>query len=179
MVADGLNPSKMGLLGSRNPPASGAPASPPASNITPPGAAQSGIKNLLGDNTPFSQAGMLSAALMGNMHPGSMITGMPSTPTSSAGGLGHHPPTPPRTPKTPLGGGASSSPRFGLPPDHLKMAGGVPPPHSMLPSSVASGMPPLLSLAAIQDQVGKGAPNILAAQLSKPPSMMIPGNRHW
>ena len=109
------------------------------------------------------------------------MSGFPPTSlSSSGGGVSQHPPTPPRTPKTPLGG--TSSPRFGLPPDHLKLAGvgslSSAAPSSFNPASgngMASGMPPLLSLAAIQDQVGKGAPNILASQLSKPPSMMLAG----
>ena len=173
--------SSMGLLGSRNATASGPPSSPPSSNITPPGV-PTGTKSGLNmpSDTSFGQAGMLSAALLGNAHPSSSIGGFPLTPTSSAGGIGHQPPTPPRTPKTPLGGTLSSSPRFGLPPEHLKLAGGhslVPPP-SFIPTTGnagSGGVPPLLSLAAIQDQVGKGRPNILAAQLSKPPSMMLAG----
>ena len=159
-----------------------APASPPSSNITPPGVG-SATKSGLGlpPDSPFGQAGMLSAALLGNSHPGSILSGFPSTPpTSSGGNISQHPPTPPRTPKTPLGGASGSSPRFGLPPDHLNMPGSnsltVPP--SLHPSpgnGIGTGMPPLLGLAAIQDQVGKGSPNILATQLSKPPSMMLAG----
>ena len=171
----------MGMLGVRNPPTSGAPASPPSSNITPPGvgsAAKPGLK--LPNESSFGQAGMLSAALLGNAHPGSMMSGFPSTTMSSGGNISQHPPTPPRTPKTPIGGASCSSPRFGLPPDHLKIPGGnsIAAPPSFNPTSgngVGNGMPPLLSLAAIQDQVGKGAPNILATQLSKPPSMMLAG----
>ena len=165
----------MGLIGAKSQPTSGAPASPPSSNITPPGVG-SAVKQGLGlpQDSPFGQAGMLSAALMGNAHPGSILSGFPSTPpTSSGGSISQHPPTPPRTPKTPLGG-ASSSPRFGIPPDHLKMPGV----NSLTAPPSGPGMPPLLSLAAIQDQVGKGSPNILATQLSKPPNMMIPGMPH-
>ena len=82
-----------------------APASPPSSNITPPGVG-SATKSGLGlpPDSPFGQAGMLSAALLGNSHPGSILSGFPSTPpTSSGGNISQHPPTPPRTPKTPLG----------------------------------------------------------------------------
>jgi hypothetical protein len=128
---------------------------------------------------------MLSAALLGNAHPGSILSGFPSTTISSGGSISQQPPTPPRTPKTPIGGASCSSPRFGLPPDHLRMPGGnsLGAPPSYIPTSVGNGMgngmPPLLSLAAIQEQVGKGAPNILAAQLSKPPSMMLAGNSYY
>ena len=177
-MTDGLNASAMAMMGARNLSSSGgAPASPPSSNITPPGVG-SGTKQ--GSNIPtdttFSQAGMLSAALLGNANPASMMSGFPSTPMSSGGSISQHPPTPPRTPKTPtLGGASCSSPRFGLPPGSNSLTA----PPSFIPSSIGNGvgggMPPLLSLAAIQDQVGKGAPNILATQLSKPPSMMIPG----
>ena len=172
----------MGLLGAKIPPTSGAPASPPSSNITPPGVGSATTPGLgLPPDSPFGQAGMLSAALLGNAHPGSILSGFPSTPpTSSGGSISQHPPTPPRTPKTPLGGASCSSPRFGLPPDHLKMPGSnsLTAPPSFIPVSgngVGAGMPPLLSLAAIQDQVGKGSPNILATQLTKPPSMMLAG----
>ena len=173
----------MGMLGARAPPTSHAgPASPPSSNITPPGVGSGTKPGInLGTESAFGQANMLSAALLGNVHPGSMMSGFPPTSlSSSGGGVSQHPPTPPRTPKTPLGG--TSSPRFGLPPDHLKLAGvgslSSAAPSSFNPASgngMAAGMPPLLSLAAIQDQVGKGAPNILASQLSKPPSMMLAG----
>ena len=87
--------------------------------------------------------------------PGPSATGMlsaallgSSTPTSS------HPPTPPRTPRM----GADIKPPLA----HSQPNSQGQPPN----------MPPLLSLAAIQEQVNKG-PNILAAQLSKP--MMLPG----
>lgn len=173
----------MGLLGARAPPTSHAgPASPPSSNITPPGVGSGTKPGInLSTESAFGQANMLSAALLGNVHPGSMMSGFPPTSlSSSGGGVSQHPPTPPRTPKTPLGG--TSSPRFGLPPDHLKLAGvgslSSAAPSSFIPVSgngMSSGMPPLLSLAAIQDQVGKGTPNILASQLSKPPGMMLAG----
>ena len=180
-MTDGLSNAGMGVLGVRNPPTTGAPVSPPSSNITPPGVGSATKQGLnISSDSPFGQAGMLSAALLGNAHPGSMISGFPSTPTSVGGGIGHHPPTPPRTPKTPTGGASCSSPRFGLPPDHLKIPGGhsINATPSFIPTSgngLGAGMPPLLSLAAIQDQVGKGAPNILAAHLNKPPSMMLAG----
>ena len=179
IITDGLSAASMGMLGARAPPTSHAgPASPPSSNITPPGVGSGTKPGInLGTESAFGQANMLSAALLGNVHPGSMMSGFPPTSlSSSGGGVSQHPPTPPRTPKTPLGG--TSSPRFGLPPDHLKLAGVGAAPSSFNPASgngMASGMPPLLSLAAIQDQVGKGAPNILASQLSKPPSMMLAG----
>ena len=94
---------------------------------------------------PPNGPGMLSAALLGS-----------STPNNNS-----HPPTPPRTPKIPPGIIGVAPPGGDLKPPiaHSQPAGSTPP------------MPPLLSLAAIQDTV-KG-PNILAAQLSKP--MMIPG----
>lgn len=91
---------------------------------------------------------MLSAALLG----------APSTPSTNS-----HPPTPPRTPKMAAALAAASA-ELKPPPLAHSQAGQVPgqPP-----------MPPLLSLAAIQEQVNKG-PNILAAQLSKP-MMGLPG----
>ena len=183
-ITDGLNNSAMGMLGARHLPTSGAPASPPSSNITPPGVGSATKPGLnIPSESSSGQAGMLSAALLGNAHPGSMLSGFPSTTMSSGGSISQHPPTPPRTPKTPIGGASCSSPRFGLPPDHLKIPGSnsITAPPSYIPTSgngVGNGMPPLLSLAAIQEQVGKGAPNILATQLSKPPSMMLAGNSY-
>ena len=99
---------------------------------------------------PGIPPGMLSAALMGTPPSG--------TPPGST-----HPPTPPRTPKV-LGAGDVKPPM-------AHQQAGQPSPSSAPPPP----MPPLLSLAAIQEQV-KG-PNILAAQLSKP--MMLPGNRKF
>ena len=107
-------------------------------------------------------SGMLSAALLG-----AAPNSAPST----------HPPTPPRTPKAPTAAAlaaaaAAASTADTKPPMAHNQAGqsaGPPPPP----------MPPLLSLAAIQEQVK--APNILAAQLTKP-TMMMPGmgnNPNW
>ncbi len=96
------------------------------------------------------------------------------TPPSGTPPGSTHPPTPPRTPK---GLAAAMAAASGIDSKDLKppMAHQQPgqPSSSSTPGggSSAPPMPPLLSLAAIQDQV-KG-PNILAAQLSKP--MMLPG----
>ena len=110
-------------------------------------------------------SGMLSAALLG-----AAPNSAPST----------HPPTPPRTPKAPtaaaLAAAAAASISDAKPPMAHSQAGqssGGPPPPPM---------PPLLSLAAIQEQVK--APNILAAQLTKPPGFPgLPGlsgnNPNW
>lgn len=96
-----------------------------------------------------SNNSMLSAALMGA-----------ATPTSASS----HPPTPPRTPK----GQTNLAAVMAAAANHQD----IKPMISMPSMSGAPPLPPLLSLAAIQDQV-KGPNNILAAQLSKP--MMIPG----
>ena len=138
-------------------------SSPPASNSSPNSSSGFGP---LGSFPP----GFLSSALLGN------------TNSPSGGG---HPPTPPRTPKS--AGPEMQQPRFPMP---IKLPGspasGPPTSHHMTPtssapSSISGGhphnnpnMPPLLSLAAIHDQVNK-SPNILAAHLNKP--MMHPGKQ--
>ena len=81
---------------------------------------------------------------------------------------GHGPPTPPRTPKAPtsiaaaMAAAAASGEGAKPPMAHSQPGGQGPPP-----------IPPLLSLAAIQEQVK--SPNILATQLSKPTMMGLPG----
>lgn len=138
------------------------------------GGAAAAAVNSSSPPSPFPP-GMLSAALLGTPPLPPVTTTSSSCSSSSSNGSGHglnsaaHPPTPPRTPKTP----SSQSDLAGL----LKNG---PPMHG------SSGMSPLLSLAAIQEQAGggntgssshhgsnKSPHNILAAHLSKP--MMMPG----
>ena len=119
---------------------------------------------------------MLSAALLGGPTPSTPSVGS-TTPNSSSSG---HPPTPPRTPKTEASAYAAPNLTKALP---------IPP--SMEPKMPS--MPPLLSLAAIQDQMSNNAakaasvhahlpqmppqhPNILAAQLGKPSMILPPGH---
>ncbi len=134
---------------------------------------------------PFAP-GMLSAALQ------AAAVAAAAAPQSAGGG----PPTPPRTPKTPHAVAAASdllgqSPKSAAAELKQPPAAHLNPPPPPPPGQTHAAPNPLLSLAAIQEQVGKavgppvtaatqhhqaaagGSANILAAHLAKP--MVLPG----
>lgn len=127
-------------------------------------AMRSSPSSSIGQANPHIPPGMLSAALMGSFN---NILATPPTTSS-------HPPTPPRTPKAPtsIAAAMAAAAGGGGEPTNNSRLSDVKPPLAHQPTGQQPPpMPPLLSLAAIQEQV-KAPNNILAAQLNKP--MMMP-----